>query len=168
MINFSNINDEFISEITRKNRELNTLNLSGCILLNDQTTTYLKDLTKLTALDLSGCRGIASSIYNLKSVESLVRLMIDGIDIHSNDLKFVEYLQKLNILSLDNTNLTREGLAVLSKTRSSLEKLSLKFNLQVTEDMLYDCIIRLPRLSKVLADSSALSDRIRNQLRLRL
>eukprot|EP00340_Litonotus_pictus_P011945 CAMPEP_0170538162 /NCGR_PEP_ID=MMETSP0209-20121228/103152_1 /TAXON_ID=665100 ORGANISM="Litonotus pictus, Strain P1" /NCGR_SAMPLE_ID=MMETSP0209 /ASSEMBLY_ACC=CAM_ASM_000301 /LENGTH=309 /DNA_ID=CAMNT_0010839809 /DNA_START=2029 /DNA_END=2958 /DNA_ORIENTATION=+ len=157
-----NIDTNFFKTISRPLKELNTLVLSDCSNLSDDTLPVLKKFSRLTALELSSCKNISSgAFYDLKFLENLEKLLIADVSINENDLKFLEYLPLLTTLVIDkNENITNDGLKYISERCDSLVNLSVRMNGKVTEEGLFDTFEKLTKLKSFQIDNKNKSARI--------
>ncbi len=112
----SHWNDETLSWVGDLHR-VNALNLSGCANVTDKGLKVLEKLPHLQSLDLS--RTVADPSYG-------------GKPLTDASLKHVEHLTELKELILDGNNITDRGMSHLSRL-ANLEMLSLR-ETRITDD----------------------------------
>jgi hypothetical protein len=101
------------------------------------------------------------AFYNLKFLKNLQKLLLTNVSLKESELVFLEYLPSLNTLMIDkNEFIGNKGLKIIYKSCSELINLSIRSNLKVTEDGLFECLYNLPKLVNFIFDQKNKSARI--------
>ena len=160
------IDDLLIIKICNNLRNLQFLSISSCCLLTDNSLKEMIFLRKLIALDISNCNKMTShGIFSLKDLPQLEKLIVSGIRIYESDIRVFDYLPNINTLRLDSCSLSNKHIKIISSnTYNRLENLSLNHNNDLSEEVIYTLIKKMPLLKKILIPPLLRSQRIEDYI----
>ena len=141
----SNIDDESITKISENCTNLKALNLSNLKSITGKSIKSIcLNLKQLEGLDLSEDVNVSGdNLYYLMNCGRINRLLLNGIQMSDNDLKFIQNLKELKTLSisskiylifLDAKYLTDESLLNISRNCHVIENLKIDSNSKFSEE----------------------------------
>uniref|UniRef100_A0AAV1TM84 F-box/LRR-repeat protein 15-like leucin rich repeat domain-containing protein n=1 Tax=Peronospora matthiolae TaxID=2874970 RepID=A0AAV1TM84_9STRA len=146
-VNFSGcfrLTDEAIETLLKNCPEIKDLNIENCRKLTDATLDHLcKFALKLQSFDIGGnfnmtISGITKLIEKHPNHSKLTKVHVSGHPVTDQTIKIImAKCRKLHSLSVGYCAITDDALITLLKKRESVSRLSLHWNVAITDQLLY-------------------------------